>query len=51
MLQSVKAERGQRGGVGMAENAEDAAFLAQAVAVKIEMIFGGGGRGGVQRHA
>ena len=37
MLQGVQAERGDRGGVGMAEDAEDAAFLAQAVAVEIEI--------------
>ena len=36
MLQGVQAERGDGGGVGMAENAEHAAFLAQPVAVQIE---------------
>ena len=40
MLQGVQAERGDRGGVGMAEDAEDAAFLAQPVAVEIEIVFG-----------
>ena len=34
VLEGVQAERGDRGGVGMAEDAEDAAFLAQPVAVK-----------------
>ena len=29
MLQGVQAERGDRGGFGMAENAEDAAFLTE----------------------
>ena len=33
VLQGVQAERGDGGGVGMAENAEHAAFLAQPVAV------------------
>ena len=36
MLQGVQAERDDRGRVGMAENAEDAAFLAQAVRVEID---------------
>ena len=36
MLQGVQAERGDRGGVGMVENAEDAALLAQSVAVGVE---------------
>ena len=36
MLERVQAERGDRGGVGMAENAEHAALLAQPVAVEIE---------------
>ena len=36
MLERVQAERGDRRGVGMAEDAEHAAFLAQAVGVKIE---------------
>ena len=35
MLQGVQAERGDRGGVGMIENAENAAFLAQPVAVEV----------------
>ncbi len=34
MLEGVQAERGDRRGVGMAENAENAAFLAQAVGVR-----------------
>ena len=33
MLERMQAERGDRGGVGMAENAEDAAFFAQRLAV------------------
>ena len=37
MLEGVEAERGDRGRIGMAENAEDAAFLAQRVAVEIEV--------------
>ena len=37
MLQRVQAERGDRGGVGMAVDAEDAAFLAQRVAVEVEI--------------
>ena len=36
MLQRVQAKRGDRGGVGMIEDAEDAAFLAQPVAVGVE---------------
>src|SRR6185437_3532243 len=36
VLQGVQAERRDGRGVGMAENAEDAAFLAQPVAVKVE---------------
>ena len=36
MLQGVQAERRDRRGVGMAEYAEDAAFLAQAVGVEVE---------------
>ena len=36
VLQGVQAERGDRGGVGMAENAEHAALLVQAVAVEID---------------
>ena len=34
MLEGVKAERGDGGGVGVAEDAEDPAFFAQAVAVE-----------------
>ena len=34
MLQGVQAERGDRCGIGMAENAEHAAFLVQAVVVE-----------------
>ena len=36
MLQGVQPKRGDRGGVGMIENAKDAAFLAQSVAVGVE---------------
>ena len=36
MLQGMQAERGNGGGVGMVENAEDAALLAQSVAVGVE---------------
>ncbi len=36
MLQRMQAERGQRGGVGMPENAKHAALLVQRVAVQIE---------------
>ena len=54
VLQSVQAERGDRRGGGMTEDAEDAAFLAQPVAVEIEVrprageapARGGGGRVG-----
>jgi hypothetical protein len=35
MLQGMQAERRDGGGIGMAEDAEDAAFLAQPVAVEI----------------
>jgi hypothetical protein len=35
MLERMQAERGDGGGIGMAENAEHAAFLAQAVAVQV----------------
>ena len=35
MLKGVEAERGDGGGVGMAEDAEDAAFLAERVAVHV----------------
>ena len=37
MLQGMQAERGDRGGVGMAEDAEHAAFLAQAVGFEVEV--------------
>ena len=37
MLKGMQAERGDRRGVGMAEDAEHAAFFAQAVALKIEI--------------
>ena len=37
MLQGVQAERGDRRGVGMAEYAEHPTFLAQAVAIKVEI--------------
>ena len=36
MLQRMQAERGNGGGVRMIENAEDAALLAQSVAVGVE---------------
>ena len=36
VLKRVQAERGDRGGVGMAEDAEDAALLAQPVAINVE---------------
>ena len=36
MLQGVQPKRGNRGGVGMIENAKDAALLAQPVAVGVE---------------
>ncbi len=39
MLQRVQPERDDRGGVGVIEDAEDAAFLAQPVAVRIEAAF------------
>jgi len=35
MLQGMQAERGQRRGVGMAENAENAAFFMQRIAVDL----------------
>ncbi len=38
VLQGVEAEGGDRRGLGMAENAEDAAFLAQAIGVRIEIL-------------
>ena len=37
VLQGVKAERRQGCGVGVAIDAEDAAFLAQPVAVEVEV--------------
>ncbi len=37
MLQGVQAERGDRRGVRVAEDAEDAAFLVQRVVVEIEV--------------
>ena len=37
VLQGVEAERDDRRGVGVAEDAEDAAFLAQGVAVEVEV--------------
>ncbi len=37
MLEGVEAERRDGGGVGMAENAEDAAFFAQAIGLGIEL--------------
>ena len=37
VLKRVQAERGDRGGVGMPEDAENAAFLAQAIGVEIEV--------------
>ena len=40
VLERVQAERGDGGGVGMAENAEHAAFLAQPVGVGIELHVG-----------
>ena len=36
MLQGVQPQRGDRGGVGMSENAENAALLAQPVVVEIQ---------------
>ena len=39
MLQGMQPKRGDRGGVGMVENAEDAALLAQSVAVGVEVGF------------
>ncbi len=36
VLQGVQPERGDGGGVGMIEDAEDAAFLAQPVGIEIE---------------
>src|SRR5258707_1271296 len=39
VLQRVQAERRDRGGVGMPENAEHAAFLMQAVRFEIEVLW------------
>ena len=38
MLQGVQAQRRDGRRLGMAENAEDAAFLAEAVAVEVELV-------------
>ena len=38
MLERMQAERGDGGGIGMAENAEHAAFLAQAVGIELGFI-------------
>ena len=38
MLQGVQTERGDRRGVGMAEDAEHAAFFAQAIGLGIERL-------------
>ena len=52
MLKCVKAKRSDRGGFGMAEDAEHAAFLAERVAVKIEIqVDIGFGRRGVAGKA
>src|SRR6185437_6950150 len=40
MLESVKTQRGNGGGVGVAEDAEHAAFLTERVAVEIEIQVG-----------
>ena len=37
VLQGVQAERGDGGGIGVAEDAEHAAFLAQPVAVEVRV--------------
>jgi hypothetical protein len=39
MLQGMKAKRGNGGGVRVVENAEDAALLAQPVAIGVEIVF------------
>ena len=39
MLQGMQPERDNRRGVGVIENAKDAAFLAQPVAVRVEAAF------------
>ena len=41
MLERMQAKRGDRGCVRMAEDAEDAAFLAQRVAVEVEVLIAG----------
>jgi hypothetical protein len=41
MLEGVKAERRQGGGIRMAENAEDAALLMKRVAVEIVVVAAG----------
>ena len=46
MLQSVQAERRQYAGIGMVENAEDAAFLAKFIARHLII-----GKSGVERMA
>jgi hypothetical protein len=38
MLERMQAERGQRRGVGMSEYAKYPAFLAQHVAVEVEIV-------------
>ena len=38
MLQSVQSERGDGGGIGVAEDAEHAAFLAQRVAFQVGIL-------------
>ena len=38
MLERMKAERGDGCGIGMTVDAEDAAFFAQAVAIKVEVV-------------
>jgi hypothetical protein len=43
MLQGMQAKSGDGGGVGMAENPENPAFLAQTVGVEIEIKVGGFG--------
>ena len=49
MLERMQAQRGDGGGIGMAENAEYAAFLAQAVGVHVEIEGAVGGRAGIGR--
>ena len=43
MLERVQSKRRDRGGVRMIEHAEDAALLAQPVAIKIKGVGVGGG--------